>query len=152
MMGGESDQKCPNVLDHGHQHNPRTLIRRLSRLFPDDLNFDSNLGCESLHTHGTHGALSKLPCGLTDIPSWGKLRIRNAKKSPAPGRRVPTSVPTALIMRRNVPEATYEKRNMIVICRFELISVPTGAGGATCSLSSSFVNLNVFLAFFFFSS
>ena len=64
IKGGELDQKCPNVSDHGigrHQLNRTTLIRRLNRqLSNDNLQPDSKLGCESLHMHGTRGALFKI--------------------------------------------------------------------------------------------
>jgi hypothetical protein len=61
---GSLDQKCPNVLDHGVDRDSiskTTLIRLLDRQFfgqaPDP---DSEMGCESLHIHGTRGALFKV--------------------------------------------------------------------------------------------
>ncbi|KAB8268668.1 hypothetical protein BDV30DRAFT_8757 [Aspergillus minisclerotigenes] len=64
IKGGELDRKCPNVSDHGidrHRLNRATLIRRLDRqLSSDNLQLDSQLGCESLHLHGTRGALFKI--------------------------------------------------------------------------------------------
>ncbi|OAA65097.1 Protein kinase-like domain protein [Akanthomyces lecanii RCEF 1005] len=58
------DPSCPNVRDHGvdrHQLNPATLIRRLSEQFsPRELHPDTQLGCKSLHIHGTRGALFKV--------------------------------------------------------------------------------------------
>ncbi|KAA8646678.1 uncharacterized protein ATNIH1004_005353 [Aspergillus tanneri] len=64
IKGWELDQKCPNVLDHGinrHRLNQTTLIHRLDRqLSRDNLQLDSQLGCESLHVHGTCGALFKI--------------------------------------------------------------------------------------------
>ncbi|KAI9035566.1 uncharacterized protein KD926_003226 [Aspergillus affinis] len=64
VKGGEFDRTCPNVLDHGtgrHELNRITLIHRLSRqLSNNSLHRDSQLGCESLHIHGTRGALFKI--------------------------------------------------------------------------------------------
>ncbi|KAE8322891.1 hypothetical protein BDV39DRAFT_218158 [Aspergillus sergii] len=61
---GELDRKCPNMSYHGidrHRLNRATLIRRLDRqLSSDNLQLDSQLGCESLHVHGTRGALFKI--------------------------------------------------------------------------------------------
>ncbi len=58
------DPTCPNASDHGadrHRLNPAALIRRLSEQFsPQDLHSDTQLGCKSLHTHGTRGALFKV--------------------------------------------------------------------------------------------
>ncbi|CAG7996873.1 unnamed protein product [Penicillium nalgiovense] len=60
---GSLDQKCPNVLDHGvdrHQISRATLIRLLDRqFFGQDPDPDVEMGCESLHIHGTRGALFK---------------------------------------------------------------------------------------------
>lgn len=64
LTGGRLDPKCPNVLDHGvdrHHLNHMTLIRLLDQqLSCDDLGPNSKLGCESLHIHGTRGALFKV--------------------------------------------------------------------------------------------
>ncbi|PLB38800.1 uncharacterized protein BDW47DRAFT_104322 [Aspergillus candidus] len=64
IKGWKLDEKCPNVSDHGvdrHQLNRTTLLRRLGRqLSRDDLQSDTQLGCESLHVHGTRGALFKI--------------------------------------------------------------------------------------------
>ncbi|THC88505.1 hypothetical protein EYZ11_012047 [Aspergillus tanneri] len=64
IKGGELDRKCPNVSDHGidrHRLNRTTLIRRLDRqLSSNNLQLDSQLGCESLHVHGSRGALFKI--------------------------------------------------------------------------------------------
>lgn len=61
---GTLDQKCPNVLDHGigrHSISQATLIRLLDRqLSGYDPRPDLELGCESLHIHGTRGALFKV--------------------------------------------------------------------------------------------
>lgn len=61
---GALDQKCPNVLDHGVGRHPisqailiRLLDRQLSRHDPRP---DLDIGCESLHIHGTRGALFKV--------------------------------------------------------------------------------------------
>lgn len=63
-MGGRLDWKCPNVLDHGvnrHKINPKTLLFLLDeQLSSNDLRPDLELGCESLHIHGTRGALFKV--------------------------------------------------------------------------------------------
>lgn len=64
VKGGDLDLKCPNVSDHGvdrHRLNRKTLIRKLDKqLSNDKLHPDSKLGCESLHVHGTRGALFKI--------------------------------------------------------------------------------------------
>lgn len=64
IRGGKLDEKCPNVSDHGvdrHRLNRTTLLRRLDRqLSRDDLGPETQLGCESLHVHGTRGALFKI--------------------------------------------------------------------------------------------
>ncbi|OQE15822.1 hypothetical protein PENFLA_c030G10051 [Penicillium flavigenum] len=64
---GSLDQKCPNVLDHGVDRHPiskATLIRLLDRqFFGQDLGpdvEDVEMGSESLHIHGTRGALFKV--------------------------------------------------------------------------------------------
>ncbi|CAI7673775.1 unnamed protein product [Penicillium palitans] len=61
---GILDQKCPNVLDHGvgrHSISQATLIRLLDRqLSQHDPRPDLDIGCESLHIHGTRGALFKV--------------------------------------------------------------------------------------------
>ncbi|KAK8142951.1 hypothetical protein G3M48_007920 [Beauveria asiatica] len=58
------DPTCPNVSVHGvnrHRLSPAALIRRLSEQFsPQDLHPDTQLGCKSLHTNGTRGALFKV--------------------------------------------------------------------------------------------
>ena len=64
VTGGKLDQKCPNVLDHGVDRHPisrATLIRLLDRqFFGHDPDPDVEMGCESLHIHGTRGALFKV--------------------------------------------------------------------------------------------
>ncbi|KAJ5584704.1 uncharacterized protein N7459_004504 [Penicillium hispanicum] len=61
---GELDWKCPNVSEHGidrHRLNRTTLIRLLNKqLSSDILRPDTKLGCESLHVHGSRGALFKI--------------------------------------------------------------------------------------------
>ncbi|OAA34931.1 Protein kinase-like domain protein [Cordyceps fumosorosea ARSEF 2679] len=58
------DPTCPNVSVHGvnrHRLSLAALIRRLSKQFsPQDLHPDTQLGCKSLHTNGTRGALFKV--------------------------------------------------------------------------------------------
>lgn len=57
IIGGKLDAKCPNVIAHGsdrHRLNPKTLMRELDKqLSCDNLQPDSQLGCKSLHIHGT---------------------------------------------------------------------------------------------------
>ncbi|KAK2757291.1 hypothetical protein FQN54_004805 [Arachnomyces sp. PD_36] len=64
IEGGELDRKCPNVSDHGidrHRLNRTALIRRLNQqLSSRILRPNMKLGCESLHVHGTRGALFKI--------------------------------------------------------------------------------------------
>ncbi|KAL3469056.1 hypothetical protein BJX99DRAFT_242176 [Aspergillus californicus] len=64
IKGGTLDRKCPNVSDHGvdrHRLTPATLIRHLDRqFFSDHQQLDTQLGCESLHVHGSRGALFKI--------------------------------------------------------------------------------------------
>lgn len=44
-----------------HLLNPRTLIHELDQqLSSDNLHLDTQLGCESLHVHGSRGALFKI--------------------------------------------------------------------------------------------
>jgi hypothetical protein len=61
---GRLDRECPNVLDHGvdrHQIDQMTLVHLLDQqLFRDNPRPDLELGCESLHIHGTRGALFKV--------------------------------------------------------------------------------------------
>ncbi|KAL4869891.1 hypothetical protein BDV12DRAFT_184849 [Aspergillus spectabilis] len=58
------DEKCPNMLEHGvdqHCLDPTTLISRLDRqLSTNNLQLNSQLGCDSLHIHGRRGALFKI--------------------------------------------------------------------------------------------
>ncbi|KAL4748273.1 hypothetical protein BDW72DRAFT_156847 [Aspergillus terricola var. indicus] len=62
--GGKLDRQCPNVSDHGvdrHLLTPADLICRLDQQFFDDnQQLDTRLGCESLHVHGSRGALFKI--------------------------------------------------------------------------------------------
>lgn len=60
VKGGKLDRQCPNVQAHGHDRhrlNPTALIRRLDQQFSNN---DLQMGCESLHIHGTRGALFKI--------------------------------------------------------------------------------------------
>ncbi|EAW11094.1 uncharacterized protein ACLA_067310 [Aspergillus clavatus NRRL 1] len=60
---GPLDTKCPNASEHGvdrHLLNTKTLIKLLDRQLSDDPDPNSELGCESLHVHGTRGALFKI--------------------------------------------------------------------------------------------
>ncbi|PYI05341.1 hypothetical protein BO78DRAFT_398310 [Aspergillus sclerotiicarbonarius CBS 121057] len=63
IKGGLLDRQCPNVSDHGvdrHRLTPKTLIRRLDRQFFGNDQQLTQLGCESLHVHGSRGALFKI--------------------------------------------------------------------------------------------
>ncbi|KAL4993231.1 hypothetical protein BDV10DRAFT_179484 [Aspergillus recurvatus] len=64
IKGGELDRQCPNVSDHGvneHRLTPATLIDQLDRqFFSDQQRLNTQLGCESLHVHGSRGALFKI--------------------------------------------------------------------------------------------
>ncbi|QKX56736.1 uncharacterized protein TRUGW13939_03842 [Talaromyces rugulosus] len=61
---GPLDKNCPNAQQHGvdrHQLSRATLLKLLHRqLSDDDPRPDSELGCESLHVHGSRGALFKV--------------------------------------------------------------------------------------------
>ena len=58
------DRECPNVLEHGidrHQIDRAMFFHLLDQqLSNDDVGPDLDLGCESLHIHGTRGALFKV--------------------------------------------------------------------------------------------
>ncbi|KAJ5865220.1 uncharacterized protein N7529_007136, partial [Penicillium soppii] len=59
MNGGELDQTCPNVLDHGetrHVINEKAFVKRLQRQLTETVNAD----CEVLGIHGSRGALLKV--------------------------------------------------------------------------------------------
>ncbi|KAF4765275.1 hypothetical protein HAV15_003307 [Penicillium sp. str.  len=59
INGGELDQTCPNVLDHGktrHVINARAFVKRLQRQLSETVNAD----CEVLGIHGSRGALLKI--------------------------------------------------------------------------------------------
>ncbi|KAJ5347040.1 uncharacterized protein N7506_000293 [Penicillium brevicompactum] len=59
VNGGELDQTCPNVLDHGktrHVINARVFVKRLQRQLSETVNAD----CEVLGIHGSRGALLKV--------------------------------------------------------------------------------------------
>ncbi|PWY90674.1 hypothetical protein BO70DRAFT_306788 [Aspergillus heteromorphus CBS 117.55] len=63
IKGGLLDRQCPNVSDHGldrHRLTRTTLIRRLDRQFFGNEQQLTQLGCESLHVHGSRGALFKI--------------------------------------------------------------------------------------------
>ncbi|KAL4748494.1 hypothetical protein BDW72DRAFT_180260, partial [Aspergillus terricola var. indicus] len=64
IKGGQLDRQCPNVSAHGvdrHLLTPADLIRRLDQqFFNDHQRLDTRLGCESLHVHGSRGALFKI--------------------------------------------------------------------------------------------
>uniref|UniRef100_A0A093ULW5 Putative cell division control protein 7 like 2 n=1 Tax=Talaromyces marneffei PM1 TaxID=1077442 RepID=A0A093ULW5_TALMA len=54
---------CPNVAEHGvdrHRLNTKLLIKLLDQQLSSDPDPHSELGCESLHIHGTRGALFKI--------------------------------------------------------------------------------------------
>uniref|UniRef100_A0A093VE36 Putative AAA family ATPase y4kL n=1 Tax=Talaromyces marneffei PM1 TaxID=1077442 RepID=A0A093VE36_TALMA len=60
---GPLDRKCPNASEHGtdrHQLNTAMLIKLLDRQLSEDPDPNKELGCESLHIHGTRGALFKI--------------------------------------------------------------------------------------------
>ncbi|KAJ6105932.1 hypothetical protein N7512_009449 [Penicillium capsulatum] len=57
VYGGELDQACPNVRDHGHgttRHiiNSKTFVRKLQRQLSETVNAD----CEIIGIHGSRGA------------------------------------------------------------------------------------------------
>lgn len=59
VNGGELDQTCPNVLDHGKTHhiiNAKAFVKRLQRQLSETVNAD----CEALGIHGSRGALLKV--------------------------------------------------------------------------------------------
>ncbi|EED22749.1 conserved hypothetical protein [Talaromyces stipitatus ATCC 10500] len=60
---GLLDKQCPNVIEHGvgrHRLNTKMLINLLDRQLSRDPDPNEELGCESLHVHGTRGALFKI--------------------------------------------------------------------------------------------
>ncbi|QGA17402.1 hypothetical protein EYB26_005073 [Talaromyces marneffei] len=60
---GPLDRKCPNASEHGagqHQLNTAMLIKLLDRQLSQDPDPHKELGCESLHVHGSRGALFKI--------------------------------------------------------------------------------------------
>uniref|UniRef100_A0A093URP4 Putative cell division control protein 7 like 2 n=1 Tax=Talaromyces marneffei PM1 TaxID=1077442 RepID=A0A093URP4_TALMA len=60
---GPLDRKCPNASEHGtdrHQLNTAMLIKLLDRQLSEEPDPNKELGCESLHIHGTRGALFKI--------------------------------------------------------------------------------------------
>lgn len=74
IMGGKLDPKCSNVIVHGLDRlrlNPKTLMRELDKqLSCDNPQLDSQLGCKSLHIHGTRGAFFEVilwPHGYTFV-------------------------------------------------------------------------------------
>ncbi|OKL55242.1 hypothetical protein UA08_09486 [Talaromyces atroroseus] len=61
--GEPLDRECPNAIEHGvnrHQLNAKTLIKLLDQQLSNDPDPNAELGCESLHIHGTRGALFKI--------------------------------------------------------------------------------------------
>ncbi|KAJ5203252.1 hypothetical protein N7449_005331 [Penicillium cf. viridicatum] len=64
LLKWQVSPKCPNVLDHGvgrHPISQATLIRLSDRqLSRHDSRPDLDIGCESLHIHGTRGGLFKV--------------------------------------------------------------------------------------------
>ncbi|KAI5285235.1 hypothetical protein KEM54_000736 [Ascosphaera aggregata] len=64
VRGGTLDWNCPNVSDHGvdrHRLNRTTLIKSLNKQLSSEIvHPDKKLGCESLHIHGSCGALFKI--------------------------------------------------------------------------------------------
>uniref|UniRef100_A0A093VMC0 Reticulocyte-binding protein 2 like a n=1 Tax=Talaromyces marneffei PM1 TaxID=1077442 RepID=A0A093VMC0_TALMA len=60
---GPLDERCPNVTEHGvdrHRLNTKMFIKLLDRQLSRDPDPNTELGCESLHVHGTRGALFKI--------------------------------------------------------------------------------------------
>jgi hypothetical protein len=60
---GPLDRKCPNASEHGadrHQLNTAMLIKLLDQQLSKDPDPNKELGCESLHIHGSRGALFKI--------------------------------------------------------------------------------------------
>ncbi|KAL4985840.1 hypothetical protein BDW68DRAFT_164296 [Aspergillus falconensis] len=63
IKGGKLDRQCPNVSDHGvnrHRLTPAALVHQLDQFFSNQQQLDTQLGCESLHIHGSRGALFKI--------------------------------------------------------------------------------------------
>ncbi|OQD68409.1 hypothetical protein PENDEC_c036G01700 [Penicillium decumbens] len=84
---GSLDRECPNVLDHGvdrHQIDLAMLIRLLDdQLSTDALWPNMDLGCESLHIHGTRGALFKvtlLSHGYTFVAKGSPIEFAESSK------------------------------------------------------------------------
>ncbi len=65
IIGGELDQQCPNVKEHGksryHHLNDVTFMRHIWRVFHDQLDY-----CEDMNIHGARGALFKVK-----LPGFG---------------------------------------------------------------------------------
>lgn len=60
---GLLDKQCPNVTEHGvdrHRLNVKMLLNLLDGQLSNDSGPNMELGCESLHVHGTRGALFKI--------------------------------------------------------------------------------------------
>jgi len=84
---GSLDRECTNVLDHGvdrHQIDLAMLIRLLDdQLSTDALWPNMDLGCESLHIHGTRGALFKvtlLSHGYTFVAKGSPIEFAESSK------------------------------------------------------------------------
>ncbi|OJD26199.1 hypothetical protein ACJ73_02430 [Blastomyces percursus] len=64
IRGWKLDRKCPNVSEHGidqHQLNRTALMRLLNDQLSSHILWPgTKLGCESLHVHGSRGALFKI--------------------------------------------------------------------------------------------
>jgi hypothetical protein len=71
IQGGELDEKCPNVREHGktdHHLNRETFMQKIRRLFHDQLDY-----CEEMNIHGARGALFKVK-----LPGFGYTIIAKA--------------------------------------------------------------------------
>ncbi|OJD10750.1 hypothetical protein ACJ73_09708, partial [Blastomyces percursus] len=116
VKGWKLDRKCPNVSQHGtdkHRLNRVTLMRLLNdQLSGRILGPGTDLGCDSLHVHGSRGAMFKITLwshGYTfvgkGLPMAFVNSVRNeelvySRLSPIQGRFVPVFLGNLLLRRR----------------------------------------------------
>ncbi|WEW55867.1 hypothetical protein PRK78_001300 [Emydomyces testavorans] len=81
--GGPLDRACPNLREHGtdqHQIDQPTLVSLLEKqILKEDVRPDTFGGCESLHKHGTRGALFEvilMPYGYTLVGKGFPIEFR----------------------------------------------------------------------------